>query len=460
MLFHSLDFLIFFAAVYPIYLLLRRTRFMNAWLLIASYAFYSHWNPAYLLLILATTLVDFFVVRAIEMSPQKKAWLCVTLASNLGVLAFFKYAGFFTRNANALLGLLHLPGSLPVLEPLLPLGISFFTFQSISYAIDVYRGVAPAERNLIRYAAYVSFFPQMIAGPICRANTLIPQLRQAPKVTGDDFAAGASLFLVGLFKKVAVADYLGLYVDRIYQTPEAYQAPALAMATFAFGWQIYFDFSGYTDMARGVARSMGFHLTQGFRSPYVASDLGEFWGRWNITVSNWFRDYLYIPLGGNRGGRLRTCRNILITMLVSGLWHGASWGFVLWGAIHGVGRVATRELGPVASLIRRTPKRGQRLGVFVFVTFAWIFFRARTVGDGCLVVLRLFTSGWSDPKFPLLAMIPIAAVWGWQLMEETGARAERSLRASPVRIALAVFMIGYLALVSPPSTQTFIYFQF
>src|SRR5437016_2398502 len=219
MIFHSLPFLIFFAVVYPIHLALRKTRFMNGWLLVSSYFFYAWWNPAYLLLIMATTVVDFFAVRRMETSPRRKLWLLLSLSSNLGALAYFKYIAFFTRNLNALLSVVGISTGLPVLEPLLPLGISFFTFQSISYAIDVYRGGVPAERNLIRYAAYVSFFPQMISGPICRAGVLIPQLRSVPSVRIDDATIGASLFLTGLFKKVAVADYLAMYVDRIYSAP-------------------------------------------------------------------------------------------------------------------------------------------------------------------------------------------------------------------------------------------------
>lgn len=460
MFFHSKHFLYFFAAVFPVHLLLRKTRYMNLWLLVASYFFYAWWNPWYLLLIVGTTIVDFFAVQQIELSPRRKLWLFISLSSNLGALAFFKYITFFTRNLNGLFALLHIPATLPVLHPMLPLGISFFTFQSISYAIDVYRGTVAAERNLIRYAAYVSFFPQMISGPICRAGTLIPQLRSAPPVRFEDVTLGASLFLTGLFKKVAVADYLAMYVDRVYDAPERFQAPALAMATFAFAWQIYFDFSGYTDMARGVARAMGFSLTQNFNAPYVASDLGDFWARWNITVSSWFRDYVYIPLGGNRHGRLRTIRNILATMIISGIWHGASWTFILWGALHGLARVATRELGPLAALISRTPRWAQRAGLFLFVTFAWIFFRAGSINAACLIVFRLFTSGWADPRFPLLMLLPIALTWGAQLTHPPDGLLRRFLAAAPLRVAVAAAMIGYLVFVSQPSTQKFIYFNF
>src|SRR6185295_13365264 len=229
MFFHSLPFLVFCGVVFPVHLALRKTPLMNAWLLVTSYFFYAWWNPVYLLLIVATTIVDFYAVRQIETSPRRKLWLGLSLASNLGALAFFKYAGFFARNLNGLLAFAGVTRSVTVLDPMLPLGISFFTFQSISYAIDVYRGTVPAERNLIRYATYVSFFPQMISGPICRAGWLIPQLRSAPVVRTEDVTTGASLFLVGLFKKVAVADYLAMYVDKVYAAPEKFQAPALAL---------------------------------------------------------------------------------------------------------------------------------------------------------------------------------------------------------------------------------------
>ncbi len=460
MLFHSIDFLTFFAVVFPVHLLLRTTRFSNAWLLAASYFFYAWWNPVYLILIVATTFVDFYVVRTMETSPRKRWWLSLSLASNLGALAFFKYVRFFTENVNDLLALTGLKIGLPVLDPILPLGISFFTFQSISYAIDVYRGRFPAERDLVRYATYVSFFPQMISGPICRAESLIPQLAAPPRVTLGHITTGASLFLTGLFKKVALADYLGMYVDNIYRSPEEFRSPALLMATFAFAWQIYFDFSGYTDMARGIAHAMGFNLTRNFRAPYVTSDLGDFWSRWNITVSSWFKDYVYIPLGGNREGHAKTLRNILLTMITSGIWHGASWTFVLWGALHGVGRIAARELKFLARFIDRMPRGVQRAGVFLFVSFAWIFFRARSVGDACLIVLRILTSGWADPRFPVLILIPVALVWGYQVLDERETEERRPWQIAPVRIAIAFLMIGYLTLVSQPSAQTFIYFNF
>jgi D-alanyl-lipoteichoic acid acyltransferase DltB (MBOAT superfamily) len=460
MLFHSLDFLFFFLLFYPVYLLVRKTSFMNAWLLLASYVFYGWWSPVYLLLILATTIVDFFVVHRIERSPRRRAWLAVSLISNLGVLIVFKYTAFFTQNANGLLEHLGLPLRLPVPSLILPLGISFFTFQSLSYVLDVYRGAFPAERNFVRYAAYVSFFPQMIAGPICRAGSLIPQLAKPPAVTLRDLCHGMSLFLIGLAKKVALADYLAMYVDRVFHTPASQPGSALFLASFAFSWQIYFDFSGYTDMARGVARSMGIELSQNFDTPYIATGLGDFWRRWNISVSTWFRDYVYIPLGGNRHGRTRTAVNVFLTMLTSGFWHGASWNFILWGAIHGAGRVATKELRPALWLKARLPVPARQAIVFLFVTMAWIFFRVQNMEEAGMIVLRIFTSPWGDPGMPILMLGMILSVWLYEIVVTSGWPARRVLEAAPVRVALAALILSYLLLVSQPSTQTFIYFQF
>jgi D-alanyl-lipoteichoic acid acyltransferase DltB (MBOAT superfamily) len=297
-----------------------------------------------------------------------------------------------------------------------------------------------------------------VAGPIERARNLLPQLRDTPRVTGHDVADGLSLFLVGLFKKLALADYLALYVDKVYATPGQFQSPALLLATFAFGWQIYFDFSGYTDMARGVGRMMGIRLMLNFRNPYLATSLGDFWQRWHISLSTWFRDYVYIPLGGNRKGPTRTYINMVLTMLISGLWHGAAWTFVIWGALHALGRVLTRQLERSAFYRDKVPRLVKQALVFAFVTFAWIFFRARTFGDARQIVSRLFTSGWADPAFPLLALTLILSVWTYQFLYES--RARRLLELAPVRIALVVGMVAYLAIVPTQGGRPFVYFQF
>jgi len=274
----------------------------------------------------------------------------------------------------------------------LPIGISFHTFQSMSYTIDAYKGTIQTERSLVRFLTFVSFFPQLVAGPIERARNLLPQLQGQPKITRQDLTDGLALFLVGFFKKVALADYLAKYVDPIYGNPGHYDASALLLATIAFGWQIYFDFSGYTDMARGIARVMGFHLMLNFNNPYAATGLGDFWARWHISLSTWFKDYLYFPLGGNRHGKLRTYFNMFVTMVVSGIWHGADWTFVIWGALHALGRCLTRELEQAKTYRERVPKLAKQILVFTFVTFTWIFFRAQSLDDAWLVISRMFTT--------------------------------------------------------------------
>ena len=264
----------------------------------------------------------------------------------------------------------------------------------MSYTIDFYRGHIERERSFIRYATFVSLFPQLVAGPIERASNLLPQLHGTPRIKRQDVSDGLSLFVVGLFKKIALADYLALYVDPVYASPDSYQAPALLLATFAFAWQIYFDFSGYTDMARGIGRMLGIRLMLNFDNPYLATGLGDFWRRWHISLSTWFRDYVYIPLGGNRHGELRTYVNMVLTMLISGLWHGAMWTFVIWGAVHAAGRVLTRSLEQTAFYRERVPTLAKQVLTFCVVTLAWVFFRAQSINDAWLILGRIGTSGW------------------------------------------------------------------
>ena len=460
MLFHSWPFALFFIVVFAVYFCLSRTRFWLHWLLIASYVFYGWWNPLYLLLIVYSTLLDYAVVVAMDRSTRKKLWLAISLANNLVLLGFFKYAGFVTENVNCLLGLAGSTYVVPAPGILLPVGISFYTFQSMSYTIDFYRGEVERERSFVRFAAFVALFPQLVAGPIERSSQLLPQLKQFPGITTRGFAGGASLFVVGLFKKVALADYLALYVDGIYASPGAASGSELLAATFAFAWQIYFDFSGYTDMARGVALAMGIRLMQNFNNPYLATGLGDFWSRWHISLSTWFRDYVYVPLGGNRHGAMRTYRNLLLTMVISGLWHGANWTFVIWGALHGVGTMITRRAERSDWYRERVPKFLKQFLVFAFVCFAWIFFRAENLDDALLIVTEICTSSWSDANFPLLALSLIAAVWVYQFVYES--RLRRWLERSAVRVAAAVILILYLLTV--PGTgggdDAFIYFQF
>jgi alginate O-acetyltransferase complex protein AlgI len=482
MLFHTWVFFVFFLIVYPVFLLVKKNNhLMNLWLMIASYTFYGWWNPYYLLLLFGTSAVDYLMVLFMERSQRtRKLWLVISLVSNFGFLAYFKYSGFITENLNTflatvgspyqlpdpiyypnrLLGLMGVPESHFFESVILPIGISFHTFQSMSYTIDAYRGTIATERSFIRFLTFVSFFPQLVAGPIERARNLLPQLQREPHITREDINDGLALFLVGFFKKVALADYLSLYVDQVYAAPARFQAPALLLATFVFAWQIYFDFSGYTDMARGIARLMGFHLMLNFNNPYVATGLGDFWARWHISLSTWFKDYVYYPLGGNRHGLLATYRNMILTMVISGIWHGANWTFVIWGGLHALGRLLTRELERTHVYREHVPTFVKQLFVFTFVMFTWIFFRAQNVSEAWLIVTRIFATGWADPRFPLLMLLLILAVWMYEFLYNAGAKTRFVLEWAPLRLGLVAGMIAYLAVVAQPSTKAFIYFQF
>src|SRR5256714_757370 len=457
MSFHTWVFFVFFLIVYPVYLLVRKNnQLMNLWLMLASYTFYGWWNPWYLLLLFGTSAIDYLMVVLMERKQStRKLWLIISLVSNFGFLGYFKYSGFITDNLNALfgqiglyfrlpnpaaypnavLGLLGAPDDWFFNTVLLPIGISFHTFQSMSYTIDAYRGTIQTERSFIRFLTFVSFFPQLVAGPIERASNLLPQLQSAPTITRQGIADGLSLFLVGFFKKVALADYLAKYVDLVYGNPSQFQAPALLLATVAFGWQIYFDFSGYTDMARGIALFMGFRLMLNFNNPYTATGLGDFWNRWHISLSTWFKDYVYFPLGGSRGSTLRTYRNMFLTMVISGIWHGAAWTFVIWGSLHALGRCLTREVEQTEFYRVRIPRLVKQLLVFTFVTFTWIFFRAQSLSDAQLIIRRLFTARWTaDPRLPLLMAALVLAVWLYELLYNSRSMLRPYLQAPPVRL--------------------------
>jgi len=418
---------------------------------------------------LRPTLILFSVLCAL-MAPgallrSRRIWLLVSIVNNLALLLFFKYAGFGVENLNALFKWAHWTYQFPdpgVLMPfnfpyLLPVGISFFTFQSLSYTIDFYFGKCERERNFLRFATFVCFFPQLMAGPIERAKHLLPQFKTFPPIRIQNFTDGGSLFVVGLFKKLALANYLSLYVERVYENPSTQSASALAMATFAFAWQIFFDFSGYTDMARGLAQIMGFRLILNFNNPYLATGLGDFWGRWHISLSSWFRDYVYIPLGGNRRGELLTYRNLFITFLISGIWHGANWTFAIWGILHAIGVMITRELERSAFYRERVPKIAKQLGVFIFVCFTWIFFRAATLSDALMICGRIAKGVWTDPRAPALMLLLVLAVWLYQFFYES--RAREFLKAAPIRVAIAVSMVIYITICSS-GAGSFIYFQF
>jgi D-alanyl-lipoteichoic acid acyltransferase DltB (MBOAT superfamily) len=392
MIFTTVQFAAFFAVVLTLFFMLPR-RARLPMLLGASYYFYMCSVPWYITVIVAITLVDFVAGIKIEgaaTTRTRSLYLTLSILCNFGILFAFKYAGFFAVNANELLGL-----DLPVMRFILPLGVSFHTFQAVSYTIEVYRGRVPAERDLLRYALYVAFFPQMVAGPIERPYNLLPQFHSTQSLTYDNFTSGLRLALWGTFKKVAVADLVAPAVNTVYAHPQQFNGPLLILATFFFAVQIYCDFSGYSDIAIGVARMMGFKLMTNFRQPYLAPSIAEFWRRWHISLSTWFRDYLYIPLGGSRVSPARRYLNVMIVFLVSGLWHGANWTFAIWGALHGFYFVFGALTAPVRnrvwSALGLSPAGSIRtaLGVlvtFTLVTIAWVFFRAANVRDAAYVI--------------------------------------------------------------------------
>lgn len=384
MLFNSVNFLVFFPTVTLIYFLLPyKVRWIL--LLIASCMFYMAFIPQYIFVIIFLIIVDYFAGLIIEKSRGQKRnmALLMSIIANVGILSFFKYFNFFLTSLGWFLKNFGFQIDTPYLSLLLPLGLSFHVFQSMSYTIEVYKGRVKAEKNLGIYALYVLFYPQLVAGPIERPDSLIPQLKKNHKFDADRIFNGIKLMLWGFFKKVVIADRLALIVNPIYGNPSVYSGGTLILATYAFAFQILCDFGGYTDIALGAAQVMGFNLRGNFNYPYLATSISDFWRRWHMSLSTWFRDYLYIPLGGNRVSRARWIINILIVFIVSGLWHGADWKFVLWGAVHGVFIV-------FESLLKYTKIRINRLlSIFVtfnLVSFAWIFFRAQSTSDAFSII--------------------------------------------------------------------------
>lgn len=489
MLFNSFHFAVFFPLVFLFYYALPH-RHRWAMLLAASYYFYMCWRAEYALLLLASTLVDYFAalkMDRIERKEDRRPYMLFSLAANLGLLFVFKYANFAASSLQGLFDGLNILVEFPRLKILLPVGISFYTFQTLSYSIDVYRGEIPAERHFGVFALYVSFFPQLVAGPIERASSLLPGLRRAVRFSYEGVRSGAWLMAVGFIKKVVIADRLAPIVDKVYGDPGTAGGYHLLIATYLFAAQIYCDFSGYSDIAVGCARTLGVDLMTNFRRPYAAASIREFWSRWHISLSTWFRDYLYVPLGGNRGSSARTSANIFTVFLLSGLWHGANWTFVAWGALHGLYLLIERAVA-----LTERPAAGWRCRARVFATFhavclGWIFFRADSLsaafailkkicGFPLLLCRDMATAGLGaglpllrDHLGPLpapgseLRMIAalLLVLAAYERSEERGGGGERLLRSpwwvrwTAYSAALwAVFLLGHF------ESQQFIYFQF
>lgn len=485
MSFISLRYILFFCFVVPTYFLLP-LRWRWLLLLIASYVFYAFSRASYVLLIAFSTLIDYFAARRIATTPhaslgKRRLLLALSISVNLGVLFIFKYFNFFSNSANLVLDNLGLDYASPTHNLILPVGISFYTFQSMAYTIDIYRGKVRPEMNLGIFATYVAFFPQLVAGPIERAPNLLPQFRQKFKFDYDRVVSGLRLVLWGAFKKIVIADQLAIYVNGVYNDVDNYKGVSLIVATIFFAFQIYYDFSGYSDIAIGSARVMGFDLMENFRQPYFSRSVREFWQRWHISLSTWFRDYLYIPLGGNRVSFRRNLLNLMIVFVVSGLWHGANWTFIIWGALHG-GYIV------LETLYNHWDKRPQvqetaqiiwlqRGATFLLVLFAWIFFRANTVADASYVIANLFdfSDGRADLLRPLfnatvldvriaflllfgLIALELAIEWGDMTFQLT----QRALQY-PLLRWLVYYGAGYAIVATyffQPVSEAFIYFQF
>jgi alginate O-acetyltransferase complex protein AlgI len=403
MLFNSFEFLLFFPLVTLIYFLLPH-KFRWFHLLLASCVFYMFFIPVYIIILLITILIDYAAGIMIENAAAKnrKLFLAMSIVANVGVLALFKYYNFFTENINYLLHLSSPGTSIPFLAIILPIGLSFHTFQAMSYTIEVYRGNQKAERHLGIYALYVMFYPQLVAGPIERPQNMLHQFYEKHELNYNDVKEGLKLILWGLFKKVVIADRLALIVNNVYKHPEQVSGASLAIATIFFSFQIYCDFSGYSEIAIGTARVIGFKLMNNFNRPFFSKSVGEFWTRWHISLSSWFRDYLYIPLGGNRVPTARLYINIAIVFLLSGLWHGAKWTYIIWGGLHAFYLIAAlitkkyrQKLLSAAGIAAESGFSSSLsvLTTFALVTFAFILFRANTMHDAWYII-KVLPYGW------------------------------------------------------------------
>ncbi len=487
MTFTTFTFVVFLAVVFALYWLIRDRTGQNLLIVLSSYFFYGWWDWRFMGLMLAASLVDYATGLGLEATRRplyRRLLLAVSLCTSLGLLGFFKYFNFFAENLQAAAAALGWELSPVTLRLVLPVGISFYTFQTMSYALDIYRGRMRATRNLIDYLAFVSFFPQLVAGPIERATALLPQFTAERRF---DYAAavdGCRQMLWGFFKKLVVADNLAPLVERYYGNVAGSSGLELAFATFCFAFQIYCDFSAYSDIAVGTAKLFGIQLMRNFAYPYFSQSVAEFWRRWHISLSTWFRDYLYIPLGGSRGSWLRKTFNVMVTFMVSGLWHGASWNFVIWGTLHGLGTLPAVLTGgkerrgpndtPGGEALVLGPVTVLRIvATFVFVYLTWVFFRAATFDDAVTVLTKFVSPGiwtWSSGEY--VAILDANADSRWTLFwlavlvaaEWVQRRHTHPLTVGswprPLRWVLYTVLVGVILFFGTKNQGQFIYFQF
>lgn len=472
MLFNSLSFLLFFPIVCVLYYAIpsARVKARNLLLLIASYYFYMNWEPVYAILLLMSTVITYFAALSIaHFKDMRKKKLCLVsgLVLNLAILFLFKYYNFLASNIEEALRMSGFGIHVPEFHMLLPVGISFYIFQALGYSIDVYRQTTKAEHDFMTYALFVSFFPQLVAGPIERSRNLLPQFRQQHRFNYDEVMAGIRLMVWGYFLKLVLADRCGLYVDAVFNNIEMHNGGSYLLASLLFPFQIYGDFGGYSLIAIGVARILGFHLMENFKRPYFACSIGEFWHRWHISLSTWFKDYVYIPLGGNRSSKSRQYFNLMVTFMVSGIWHGANWTFLCWGGLHGILLCIEKLLG-IGKKDYSGCKKLCHWGVtFALVCLSWILFRASNLNDAVIVVSGIFCKmELPNVTFAMFTELCLAALaialllikelsdkfcWKWHISES---------RYWLVQHLYIVGMIAMILLFGVLDGDQFIYFQF
>ncbi len=480
MVFNSITFLIFSGIFFPFYFWLKG-QWRLWWILIASYVFYGWWDIRFLSLIGISTLMDFNfgkLIGATDNKARRKMYLIFSMTMNLGFLCFFKYFNFFIDSFVSMMHLFGLQPSVTTLKIILPVGISFYTFQSLSYTIDIYRKEIPVERNLLKFAAFIALFPQLVAGPIVRARDLLPQMNDDKPFDWNRFNSGLGRILWGFFKKVAIADSLGPFVDQCWADPTNFGSLHLVIGVVFYSFQIYCDFSGYSDIAIGLARIMGYHFPENFRTPYFSKSFSEFWTRWHISLSSWLRDYLYIPLGGNRNGKLSTYKNNMLTMLIGGFWHGANWAFVFWGFLHGMylilQRIVQKPWKKIVEITRMPKFLSGAIAVFTIYSLtnlAWIYFRSGSLGHKSFstankIIANIFSFenfNWNGVvnKFQVIkGMIVISVLLFVEITNFRFNWNSIQVYRPGVRVALFAGLLWLIAFFGTFSANSFIYFQF
>ncbi|MCR4905527.1 MAG: MBOAT family protein [Clostridiales bacterium] len=492
MLFNSFRFLLFFPITLILFHLLPR-KAKGIWLLVCSYFFYLSWNPRYVVLILFSTVLTYACALGIQAVRRKtgeptgrgeRLVLAAGIVLNLSVLFLFKYFRFACASAIAVLDALGFAAEMPAWDPVLPVGISFYTFQTIGYMIDVYRGKVAAEKNFLQYALFVSFFPQLVAGPIERSENLMSQLKELPRPSYETVRHGLLVMLWGYFMKMVIADRAAIYVNAVYGSPEKFPGAYIVLATVLFAFQIYCDFAGYSTIALGAAETLGIRLVKNFEEPYLSTSIREFWKRWHVTLNTWFVDYVYIPLGGSRKGRLMKYRNIMIVFLLSGLWHGARWSFVLWGGLNGLFQILEDLLSGAFKKFKKgadsfASRLAKTLGTFLLIDFTWLFFRANGIRHAVTLLSSILTTHnpWilfdgtaaggilSEKEFAVL-LLSLGILLAAGLCARHGIRLSERIEKEPTAFRWIVYIGAILGILifgvwgSVYNASNFIYFQF